>query len=222
MAFKLFSKTIDVDACIELIENALYERLKEYGFKRYGETLHRFVSEDISQVISFQGGQALRNESHLLWVNIGIRVPECFERQFDVDHPEEYYHDYECNMRTKLGIVKYKDQNKIRSYDLRKNPDRITADIWEELLTQVLPVFEILNSRENILAHRREYPWFDMVNAQEILLEECMIYGHLGDKGKAAECFEMYYYSLVSGLSEDIQMMRQLEYVDKLRTELEW
>ena len=90
------------------------------------------------------------------------------------------------------------------------------------LCDDVLPVFEILNSRESIIAHRREYPWFDTLNSRLILLEESMIYGHMGDKKKAKECFEMYYRSVALKLSEGAHIKRHLEYLDELRSELEW
>ena len=41
---------------VDEIEAAVYTHVKTYGFKKYGRTLHRFVSEDISQVIHFQSG----------------------------------------------------------------------------------------------------------------------------------------------------------------------
>lgn len=105
------SKTLDA------IEKAVHTAVKPYGFRKYGRTLHRFVSEDISQVIHFQLGQAYRGETHLLFVDIGIRVPECMLRSF---HPEEvkkkYYHEYECNIRSRLGRIEGKAE---ACYDLR-------------------------------------------------------------------------------------------------------
>ena len=157
-----------------------------------------------------------------MWVNIGIRVPESFERKFEAVNSKKYYHEYECNIRTRLGMAKLKDSNKATTYDLRKSIDHMTADIVEEILDDVLPVFEILNTRESIIAHRREYPWFDTLNSRLILLEESMIYGHMGDKKKAKECFEMYYRSVVLKLSEGAHIKRHLEYLDELRSELEW
>ena len=222
MFSNLFPEKIDVTERIDSIENAVYKQLKEFGFKKHGRTLHRFVSEDISQVINFQCGQPYRNETHLMWVNIGIRVPESFERKFEAVNSKKYYHEYECNIRTRLGMAKLKDSNKATTYDLRKSIDHMTADIVEEILDDVLPVFEILNSRESIIAHRREYPWFDTLNSRLILLEESMIYGHMGDKKKAKECFEMYYRSIALKLSEGAHIKRHLEYLDELRSELEW
>ena len=68
---------------IDYIESEVYKRIKPLGFRKHGRTLHRFVSGDISQVISFQCGQAYLDATHLMWVNIGIRIPECMERRFE-------------------------------------------------------------------------------------------------------------------------------------------
>ena len=82
-----------------------------YGFKKYGRTLHRFVSEDISQVIHFQSGMPVHGMGGLLCVNLGIRIPECSERTF---HPKteknKYYHEYECTIRSRLGSVSGKNE----------------------------------------------------------------------------------------------------------------
>ena len=47
---------INMTQIVDKIEEAVYAHVKPYGFKKYGRTLHRFVSEDISQVIHFQSG----------------------------------------------------------------------------------------------------------------------------------------------------------------------
>lgn len=218
----LFQKKIDVTKCIDSIENMVYAQIKEYGFKKHGRTLHRFVSEDISQVINFQCGQAYRNETHLMWVNVGIRVPESFEREFNPQNLKKYYHEYDCNIRTRLGAVKNRDGNKATTYDLRKNSDKIAICIVKEIIDDVLPVFEVLSSREAILAHRREYPWFDTLNSHLIVLEEAMIFGHLGERQKARELFEVYYDYVVSRKCEGKHIDGHLQYLDTLKDSLEW
>ena len=90
---------------IDYIESEVYKRIKPLGFRKHGRTLHRFVSGDISQVISFQCGQAYLDTTHLMWVNIGIRIPECMERRFDAVNSRKYYHEYHCTMRSRLGII---------------------------------------------------------------------------------------------------------------------
>ncbi len=222
MFSELFQKKIDVTKCIDNIENTVYAQLKKFGFKKHGRTLHRFVSEDISQVINFQCGQAYRNETHLMWVNIGIRVPESIERTFKTTNSKKYYHEYDCNIRTRLGAVKSRDGNKETTYDLRKNTDQIASCIVKEIMDDVLPVFEVLSSREAILAHRRDYPWFDTLNSHLIVLEEAMIYGHLGNKQKARELFEVYYEHVVSRKCEDKHIEGHLQYLDTLKDSLEW
>lgn len=191
-----FSKTdekINVPQIIDEIEKAVYAHLKPNGFKKYGRTLHRFVSQDISQVINFQSGMSITNMYGLFCVNVGIRIPECSEREFSVQSKKKYYHEYECTIRSRLGIVSGKRET---WYDLYKPTEKITKSIINEIDEVVLPVFEVLNSRENILAHRKDYPLFDSFSSIS-LLEESMIYGHLGKIEKARELFELYYKDAV-------------------------
>lgn len=213
--------TFDPKPVLDDIEKAVYDLLKPYGFRKHGRTLHRFVSEDISQIINFQLGQAYRGETHLLFVNVGIRVPECMERSFDAVSPlKKYYQEYECNLRSRLGEV---EGNAASCYDLRTNTEAILADITRQIQTVVLPAFEVLSSRDSILRSRRNYPNFDKLNSHLILLEEAMIYGKQGDREKAEKTFWEYYH-----LSETAQLAQKdpkaiqnhLRYLDELAMKL--
>lgn len=185
---------INTTKIVNEIESAVYAHIKPYGFRKHGRTLHRFVSGDISQVIHFQSGMPSHGLGGLLWVNLGIRIPECSECVFQVkDEKKKYYHEYECTIRSRLGTVSGRNET---LYNLRKNPIKITDRIIREIDRYVLPVYDVLNSREAILAHRRKYPLFDSLRWQ-ILLDECMIYGHLGNIKKAKELFEQYYQDAV-------------------------
>lgn len=216
MLFGKSTKEIDVTENINIIENSVYQELKVHGFRKYGRTLHRFVSGDISQVINFQCGQAYRGETHLMWVNIGIRVPESVERSFDCSEPKKYYHEYECNIRSRLGAIKKKNAKKEKTYDLRKDIKIITGEIMDELLHDVLPAFDVLSSRQAILDYRRDYPYFDILNSHLILLEESMIYGHLGDITKAKEVFEHYYAQVSINCIDH----GHIDYLDELAVKL--
>lgn len=57
----------------------------------------------------------------------------------------------------------------------------------------MLPVFDVLDSREGIIQHRAEYPSFDEFGNHLILLEEAMIFGRCGDVEKASRVFKEYY-----------------------------
>ena len=185
---------INITEKIDIIEKEVYKLLKPCGFRKFGRTLHRFVSEDISQVIHFQTGMPTNINYGKFCVNLGIRVPECSERTFlPKTEKKKYYHEYECTIRSRLGIVSGKQET---WYDLHKKTDKIIKSIIEEIDQYVLPAYEALNSREAILAHRKDYPLLDNMD-HLISLEECMIYGHLGDTEKAKECFEQYYQSVV-------------------------
>ena len=218
---KKIDPNLDTRAALNRIEQVVYAIVKPYGFKKHGRTLHRFVSGDISQVINFQLGQSYRGETHLLWVNIGIRVPECMNRSFTSEaSAKKYYHEYECNIRSRLGEIEGKE---VSCYDLRKSSEQITNDIIRQIQTLVIPAFEVLNSREAILSKRRDYPQFDLLNDHLILLEEAMIYGRNGDLEKAAETFNLYYR--LFGNAELAQkdpkaIQNHLRYLDELAAEL--
>lgn len=202
---------------IDHIESEVYELVKPLGFTKHGRTLHRFVSEDISQVINFQCGQVYLNAANFLSVNIGIRIPECFERQFHVVNDKAYYHEYECNLRTRLGIVKTRKIKGEKVYNLDRDVGKICSEIIHEIEYDVMPVFDILSSREAVLIHRRDYPWFDTLNSHLILLEEAMIYGHLNDIKKAKELFDEYYRV---ALKNGKRNPGHIEYLNKLRSKL--
>ena len=214
MLFDLFKKqeAINVPEITDEIEGRIYPALKPLGFRRYGRTLHRFVSGDISQVIHFQSGMPTKGMGGLLCVNLGIRIPECVEQSF---HPstekKRYYPEYDCTLRSRLGTVSGKEET---WYDLRRGADKIAEDVLDQINGIVLPVYDVLSSREAILAHRREYPLFDTVTPHLILLDECMIYGHMGDLAKAKEKFEAYYRSAVSEYEDRMENGRQ-QYLKK-------
>ena len=95
----------------------------------------------------------------------------------------------------------------------------IVEDILRQLRDVVLPVFEILSSRESILDHRREFPNFDLLNDHLILLEEAMIYGRRGDLKQAEESFDWYYRLFASGqlVQKDYRTIENhLKYLNEL------
>ena len=207
--------TLGTPESIDIIENAVYAELKPLGFRKHGRTLHRFVDGDISQVINFQCGQSYREETHLMWVNIGIRVPECFLCSFDPDeNPKKYYRESECNIRSRLGKVKGK---KVTTYNLHGSIDEITADILGQIKEYVLPTFDVLKDRTSILEKRREYRNFDTLHYNTIVLQEAMIYGRMGDLDKAIELFNRYYFKCKKKISP---VKGHLEYLDNLAKKL--
>ena len=132
---------INTTQIVDKIELAVYTYVKPYGFKKHGRTLHRFVSEDISQVIHFQSGMHTHGMGGLLCVNLGIRIPECSERVFYPKiEKKKYYHEYECTIRSRLGSVSGKNET---WYDLHKKTDKIAKSIITEIDQYVLPAYAI-------------------------------------------------------------------------------
>lgn len=69
----------------------------------------------------------------------------------------------------------------------------------------VIPVFDVLNSREAILLYRANYPSFDQFANHIILLEEAMIYGRSGDIEKASELFNKHYQNALVEYKADFE-----------------
>lgn len=188
---------------VDIVENIVYQYLKPLGFQKHGRTLHRFVDGDISQVVHLQNGCPAKGIYGKLWVNLGIRVPECAERNFKVSEPQKkYYHEYDCNIRTCLGtFVDGKDT----FYNLKKSPNKIGKDIVDRLEKYVMPIFDILNSRDAILKYRAKYSAFDEMYNHQLLLEEAMIYGRMGDISRATRLFNAYYQGVLKEYMHDLE-----------------
>ena len=184
----------DAKQVLDEIEAAVYAHLKPLGFRKFGRTLHRFVSGDLSQVVNFQVWREILEPSDKFCVNLGIRIPECAERKFHPVTDKKYYSEASCTLRSRLGTVSGSGEV---WFSITENTEAITKRIIEELDRYVLPVFDVLCSREAILAKRRDYPQMDTLGRYVIPLEECFIYGYLGDLEKARERFEAYYRSKV-------------------------
>lgn len=204
---KLFKKKtslqLSTKETVDIIESAVAPYLKENGFKKHGRTYCRFVDNDIAQVVNFQNGCAAKGVTGILWINLGIRVPECVERKFkDLPPLKKYYHEYECNIRCVLGKL---TPDKNDGYDLTKNPEKIAKDIIKNLKKYAMPVFDKLNSRENILLYRRDHRKFDWLSHLRIF-EEAMIYGKMGDIEKATDLFNTHYSISV----EEIRSQREI------------
>lgn len=212
---------VDYSKVLDEIQRSVSGALGSYGFKKHGRTLHRFVDGDISQVISFQLGQSYLKQNHLLYVNVGIRIPECMTRAFaPEENPKKYYKEYECNIRSRLGTVEGKEES---CYDLRQPVAPTIADILRQITEVVLSAFEVLNSRDAILAHRREYPNFDLMNNHLILLEETMIHGRRGELEKAKDCMAQHCRLSAAGQlaqKDPRAIQNHLRYVSELAEEL--
>ncbi len=170
----------DATAALNTVQASAYEMLKPHGFRKHGRLFHRFVEGDISQVVEIQRGQAYREETHLFWVNVGIRVPECQLRSFAPgENTKKYYHEYECNMRWTLGE---ESKRKTGVYNLRKPLEPMIEDILHRLEGSALPMFEVLCSRDAILEKRTAYP---QLWPNHPLLDSALIYGRRGEVDQA-------------------------------------
>lgn len=195
---------LDVPKTLNRIQRALQAELKPLGFAKHGRTHHRFVDGDISQVINFQCGQSIYGRSHLVEVNVAIRVPEVVLGGFHGDAElKKYYKEYECNLRTCIGILDeaadvfsaYTEHER-RVYDLSGNVDELIEDLLHRVRTEVLPFFERYGSRDAILKDLREQPKSPLrTSGVEYFgdFDMAMIYGRQGDMERAYEAYNVYF-----------------------------
>ena len=156
-AFERFlnRKKVNTTQVVNEVENIVYAWCKPFGFQKHGRTLHRFVDRDLSQVINFQNGCPEKQVYGILWINIGIRVPEC--AHFPGEH-KAYYKEYDCNIRCRLDEY---IEGEEKPYRLSDDPERIAADIIMKLEKSIMPVFDILSTRQSIIENLRNYPDFN-------------------------------------------------------------
>lgn len=182
--FKKKNHNVDATTVLDQIESIVYAQLKPLGFRKHGRTLHRFVSGDISQVIDFQ------YHYYNFYVNAGIRIPECEIRTFTVPvNDKKYYCLENCQITTRLGCFRRQKKN---CFSLNNDPSKNAKTICDEITKWILPMFDALNSREQILAHRKDYSHFDF-NFFQCALDEVFIYGCRGDIETAKAQFNTYY-----------------------------
>ena len=196
--FSLFRKepARSTTEIVDLIQKELHDYLKPLGFRKFGRTFNRVVDGDMVQVIHLQNGCAAKGVTGILWVNLGIRVPECFEHNFSgTEKPKKYYHEYECDIRVRLGeLVDRRDSH----YDLKRKPEKIAKDIIQRLAVHVMPKFDSLSSRDTIL---QRAPGFCELNKMLdcYKLRDAMIYGRRGDLETAVRLFNEYYDACARG-----------------------
>lgn len=190
MSSQLPTNQLSSTEAVDIIEKIVYDHLKPLGFRKHGRTLHRFVDGDISQVVNFQNGCPEKGVLGVLWINLGIRIPECAECTFNPEQPlKKYYPEYQCDLRNRLDELVY---GKEHPYDLREDPYEIGKDVLAKLIQHVLPVYDRLNSRDAILEAKTNAS-SDRFSCQLRLFETAMIYGRRGDLQKATELFLQYY-----------------------------
>lgn len=199
---------LDVPKTLNRIQRALQAELKPLGFTKHGRTHHRFVDGDISQVINFQCGQSIYGRSHLVEVNVAIRIPEVLLREFHGDAElKKYYKEYECSLRTCMGILDEAadvfsayTQHERRVYDLSGDVDEIIQDLLHRVRTEVLPFFERYGSRNAILQDLQEQPKSPMRTVgvpHDGDFAMAMIYGRRGEPERAYEAYNRYFRGAV-------------------------
>ena len=196
---------LDKLSCAELeklIIKIVYERLKPLGFRKHGKTLHRFVDGDISQVVYFDRGY---RRADLLLIYLGIRVPECDLMKFIIsEQTEEYYHFGRCNLRSALLRDANEDSHNIFFLFQKTGLQPLIDKIIDKLENEVIPAFEVLSNRDNIINCKEKYSYF-YYHKHLIRLHESMIWGRRGNLDEAAKLFKSYYQDSLAKYNDEYE-----------------
>ena len=190
-------KSIYVQRLDEIQRQVHKSCLKPNGFVKKGRTHCRKTDDGLYQVVDFQIGQSYRDDTDKFWVNVGVRVPEAFERSLDIVEEKDFYKEYECNIRTTLfkfvGVGNYKGYNN-KYYSLENENVSMLADEIISLINQyVFPMFSDLESRDKVLINRKKYLEVTDLFNNTIDLEFAMIYARRGEMEKANEYINNQY-----------------------------
>lgn len=195
----------NTDKTFYAISDILAPYFENLGFKQYGNVFSKFVDTDIAQIIELENG-TFDGVTDFMFVSLGIRVPECYEHKFEnLSRLKKSYHYYQCNITCRLNeLYQVMDVG----YSLTDDPQKTANEIITEFERYAIPFFSTLNSRDNILLHRREFHEYDTMNDHLIFLEEAMIYGRRHDLEKAEELFNEHYKSI--GLDPHRKYLKEL------------
>ena len=177
----------------KLIIKIVYARLKPLGFRKHGKTLHRFVDGDISQVVWFFSKINNPYLPDMLLVNAGIRVPECDLMRFIIpEQTKKYYHYATTHLRSALLRDADGDSG---IYLQGTDPQQLIDNLMERLENEVIPAFDVLSNRDNIINHKEEEEasCFHLMHKHLIRLYDSMIWGRRGNLDEAAKLFKSHY-----------------------------
>lgn len=140
----------------------VYERLKPLGFKRYGSTFNREISDGLIQVIAIEMGlyhptrskpveTDLQDPYGYATANIGVWLPEVGVVMANRG-AHKFVLDSECCVRVRLGHLGPERQDLWWTLD----PTRLEVDVLiQRLVRDALPFLERFSSRGSILDNRQ-------------------------------------------------------------------
>jgi hypothetical protein len=146
---------------LDRVQQELLKLVKPLAFRRKGRTFARIVEGDIQQVIALQAGpfeigpplppEAAHLRPNLygkFTVNLGVFVPEMFERSNPGFPPRGVITDAHCSIRTRLShITSHQDI----WWSLADAPQTLVDEIGSLLIDVGIPFLDRFGSRDAIV-----------------------------------------------------------------------
>lgn len=169
---------------ITLILKAIHSFLRPQGYKKQANTFNRWTQDGLCQVVNLQMS---RWESGQFTVNLGIFIPEIYA-VVDENAPPKVIKEYECALRTRLGIL-------TKGKDLWWDsgiPEKTAYENVRLLDSHGLTFLERFATRQEIITNLIEYnrdPKIDWRGKLDIAI----ILEHQGQHELANGAFNQYY-----------------------------
>ena len=147
-----FDVKTDFKIQLDIVEKAVFAKLKPLGFKKNGRTFNRRLEGGIIQVINFQSE---RYSSEKFIVNLGVCVESLFKFQFQTES-KKYYKEYECQIRDRLGILLTGEDY---WWTITNDNRKITEEIIVGLETKGFEWFSGVETKEKIISNYGHFPY---------------------------------------------------------------
>ncbi|WP_333702958.1 DUF4304 domain-containing protein [Sphingobium yanoikuyae] len=185
---------------LDLIQSALAGLTEPFGFRRKGRTLVKTVDSDILQIIALQAGPFEIGEplppeaAHLrpnfygkFTVNLGIFVPEMFERTNPGFIPRGVITDAHCSIRSRLShITSHQDI----WWHLKDPKEELVDEIGALLIHVGIPFLGRFSSRDTIIRDWVNFNSHELLITPVARLDTAMVLLKRGDVAAAKAAFE--------------------------------
>ncbi len=149
------------------IQAAVRPFLKELGFRARWRAFNRLTSDGLTQVIEFQLGRfdppgtnatGYRRDLYgKFTVNVGVYIPEVNKYTFPGDGERLFVHEYNCDVRERLGNLGPEHRDIWWDLEAPKVQD-YAAEVFLRLERDAFPFLAQFENRDAILKQLTEHP----------------------------------------------------------------
>ena len=199
------------------IVSLIHPTLKSFGFRKRRHTFNRAAEKGLIHVVNFQMGQyefdvdeipGLRPKVYgLFTVNLGVYLEECHRAYFSDRPAPSFPHEYECEIRWRLGDLIPSPNEAWWPLSL---PEPEVASSMSELLARYgIQQMDALATRSDVLAYLLD-PADRIGRNQRARLSAAVILYRLGRVAEAESVIGDYYEDAVAAFPQHVTFVREV------------